>query len=85
MSAASFNPSIAAILADGRRKQRDAILTAAGVAGVIVCAFAYAGAFDPKRYADALPTILQARRRRHAARFQPLAGMGPPACWKRCP
>ena len=48
-----------AILAEGRRKQRDAILTAAGVAGVIVCAFAYAGAFDPKRYADALPTILK--------------------------
>ena len=24
-----------------------------------MCAFAYAGAFDPKRYADALPTILQ--------------------------
>jgi phosphonate transport system permease protein len=59
MSAGSINPSIAAILADGRRKQRDATVTAAGVAGVIVCAFAYAGAFDPKRYADALPTILR--------------------------
>ena len=59
MSAGSLNPGIAAILADGRRKQRDATLTAAGVAGVIVCAFAYAGGFDPKRYADALPTILR--------------------------
>ena len=58
MSAAFLNSSITAILADGRRKQRDAIITAAGVAGVIVCAFAYAGAFDLKRYADALPTIL---------------------------
>ena len=52
-------PDIAAILEDGRRKQRNAILTAAGVAGIIVFAFAYAGAFDPKRYADALPTILK--------------------------
>jgi phosphonate transport system permease protein len=59
MSAASVSPQIAAILADGRRKHRDAILTGAGVAGVIVCAFAYAGAFNPTRYADVLPTILK--------------------------
>ena len=50
---------IAAILSDGRRKQRNAMLTAIGVAGIIVFAFAYAGGFDPKRYADALPTILK--------------------------
>ena len=52
-------PEIAAILEDGRRKQRNAMLTATGVAGIIVFAFAYAGGFDPKRYADALPTILK--------------------------
>ncbi len=56
MSAVDAN--IAALLADGRRKHAQAMLTAAGVALVIVSAFAYAGGFDPKRYADALPTML---------------------------
>ena len=55
----ALDANIAAILADGRRKQRDAMLTMTGVALVIACAFAYAGAFDPQRYADALPTILK--------------------------
>ena len=59
MNADSLHPQMAAILADNRRKQLSAILTATAVAGIIVCAFAYAGAFDPRRYADALPTILK--------------------------
>ncbi len=59
MNADSLHPQMAAILADSRRKQLSAILTTAAVAGVIVCAFAYAGAFDPRRYADAVPTILK--------------------------
>ena len=59
MNANSLHPEMVAILADNRRKQLSAILTAAAVAGIIVCAFAYAGAFDPRRYADALPTILK--------------------------
>ena len=54
-------------------------MTAAAVAGIIVCAFAYAGAFDLRRYAEALPDHPETRRRRHAAGFQPLAGMGPTA------
>jgi phosphonate transport system permease protein len=59
MSAEPLQSQIAAILADGRRGQRNAILTAAAVACVIVYAFAYAGAFERARYAGALPTILQ--------------------------
>jgi phosphonate transport system permease protein len=59
MKAIPLKPEIAAILADGRRKRRDSLLTAAAIALVIACAFAYAGGFDSRRYAGALPTILK--------------------------
>jgi phosphonate transport system permease protein len=59
MSTGGLHPRMAAILADGRRQQRNTLLvTAAGLA-VILGAFVYAGAFDYRRYADALPTILK--------------------------
>ena len=59
MTSAELHPEIAAILADGRRRVRNtAALSFAGLT-VIACAFAYAGGFDLRRYADALPTILQ--------------------------
>jgi phosphonate transport system permease protein len=54
-----FHPEMAAVLADGRRRLRNtAGLWAAGVL-IVACAFAYGGAFDLRRYAEALPTILQ--------------------------
>ena len=43
---------------DGRA-QRNAILTAILGTAIIASAFAYAGAFDLRRYADALPTMMQ--------------------------
>ena len=75
---------IAAILADGRRKQRNAMLTAIGVAGIIVFAFAYAGGFDPKRYADALPTILKLAADAMPPDFSRWREWGAP-CWRRFP
>jgi phosphonate transport system permease protein len=59
MTSAELHPDMEAVLADGRRRVcNTARLSLAGLT-VIVCAFAYAGAFDLRRYAEALPTILQ--------------------------
>ncbi|MDR3518137.1 MAG: phosphonate ABC transporter, permease protein PhnE [Azospirillaceae bacterium] len=53
------SPALTAILADGRRRQRNALAATIGGTAVIVGAFAYAGAFELHRYADALSTIGQ--------------------------
>ncbi len=59
MTSEELHPEIAAILAEDRRRVRNtAALSLAGLT-VIACAFLYGGAFDLRRYADALPTILQ--------------------------
>lgn len=58
MSAAQFQEQLAAILSDGRRRQNRAALAWAAAALVIGAAFLYADAFNPKRYLDALPTML---------------------------
>ncbi len=60
------------------------MLTAAGVAAIIVCAFAYAGGFDPKRYADALPTMLQLAADAMPPDFSRWREWGR-RCWRRCP
>ena len=57
MSQAEFEIHMAAILADGRRRQRRATLGGLGGLAIIAAAFAYAGAFDLHRYAEAIPTI----------------------------
>ena len=49
--------SWAAIQEDGRRRRWSAALTSAVAAVIIIAAFIYAGAFDLRRYADAVPTI----------------------------
>jgi len=59
MTAEALRPEMAAILADSRRKLHAAIVTGAALAVVIFAAFLYAGALNPKRYADAIPTILK--------------------------
>lgn len=59
MNGLALHPEMAAILRDGRRRQRNAILTAILGTAIIASAFAYAGAFDLRRYADALPTMMQ--------------------------
>ncbi|MFG1478755.1 phosphonate ABC transporter, permease protein PhnE [Xanthobacter sp. V4C-4] len=54
---ALLDRNVAAILQDGRRRAHRALLGGAvGLAGILA-AFLYAGAFDGRRYADALPTI----------------------------
>ncbi|MDR3393734.1 MAG: phosphonate ABC transporter, permease protein PhnE [Parasulfuritortus sp.] len=50
--------TIDAILADGHRRARRSGATAVLAAAVILAAFVYSDALDPKRYRDALPTIL---------------------------
>lgn len=55
----ALRPDMAAILADSRRKQANAMLTGVALAAVIASAFYYAGAFNPQRYADAVPTIIK--------------------------
>lgn len=57
--AAELSPELAAILDDGRRRALRSALATAGVAAIILAAFAYAGAFDPRRYVGALATIAQ--------------------------
>jgi phosphonate transport system permease protein len=59
MRAGAVGGELEAILADGRRRLYRGF--AAGGAGltVLIFAFAYGGAFDLRRYGDAVPTILQ--------------------------
>lgn len=58
MSDTGFDIGLAAVLADGRRR-RNTSLAGVGVTLLVVGgAFFYAGALDPKRYSDAVPTIL---------------------------
>jgi phosphonate transport system permease protein len=45
-----------------RRQQARRLAAGAAAAALIVAAFAYAGALDPSRYADALPTLWQLAR-----------------------
>ncbi len=59
MSARTLRPEFALVLAESRRKLLRATAAAIGVAVVIFAAFIYADAFNLRRYADALPTILQ--------------------------
>jgi phosphonate transport system permease protein len=47
----------AVIQQDGRRRRWSAVVTSSVAAAIIVAAFIYAGAFDLRRYADAVPTI----------------------------
>lgn len=56
--AASLRPEMAAILADGRRRQRGRMLSAGVGVLAIGLAFAYAGVFDIGRYKGAVTTIL---------------------------
>jgi phosphonate transport system permease protein len=51
-----------AILADGRRRLFSRAVAFCATVSVIACAFVYGGAFDLRRYGDALPTILQLAR-----------------------
>ena len=59
MTSAELHPEIAAVLADGRRRLLNTVGTAIAAMLIVACAFVYAGAFDLRRYADAVPTILQ--------------------------
>jgi len=52
-------PAVAAVLADGHRRLRRSLARTAVALAVILAAFAYAGAFNPSRYADMPRTILQ--------------------------
>lgn len=58
MNADAFDTGLAAVLADDRKRRRRSLGGAAIALVVIAAAFAYAGAFNPARYADAVPTIL---------------------------
>ncbi len=57
MSDARFTLGLAAILAESRRQLLRSMIGAALAGSVVVAAFVYAGAFDWRRYADAVPTI----------------------------
>ena len=59
MTQRAIRPDLSFILADDRRRSLNAILTTIAATAAIGSAFVYAGAFDPRRYADALPTMLQ--------------------------
>jgi len=59
MTPADFATDFAALELRRLRGARRLGLAAAGLAGVCASAFYYADAFSPRRYADALPTILQ--------------------------
>lgn len=52
-------PGWAAIRKDGRRRLIHSAVSGALAGAAIIAAFVYAGAFDWRRYADAIPTILK--------------------------
>jgi len=54
----SKDAELAAVLADGRRRTLNGVVTLAVLAAVIAGAFAYSGAFDMARYGGAVTTIL---------------------------
>jgi len=53
------SPGWAAIQSDGRRRLLNTAVTGTLITAAILTAFIYAGAFDWRRYVDAVPTILK--------------------------
>lgn len=54
---ACVDPDVAAVLADGRRRRVRRGVALAGIAAIILLAFAYVGALEPERYRDAIRTL----------------------------
>lgn len=57
-SSSLADAEVAAVIADGRGRTLRRTLEAATALAVVLAAFAYAGGFDPARYADALRTLV---------------------------
>jgi phosphonate transport system permease protein len=62
MNTSAIQGDLEALVADGRRRLYRGFIAAGAGLAVLICAFAYGGAFGFHRYRDALPTILQLAR-----------------------
>jgi len=76
----SAQPDLTPLLSRVRRQQLRAWLSGAACGVAVLSAFSYAGALDPARYAEALPTLLQLLRDALPPNFARWASWGKPLC-----